>query len=162
MKLLLLLIPFMVWSASLKELHNLTPKQLQVLQQSIEYGKQHNLSYTLAAIAWKESNFGKYLVGWTTPDYGVFQINIYTFNNRFKSTIKQSGLTRTELVKALTHSFEIGAEAAIAELKFWNKSRNWKHSVQSYNDGTHISPTGIAYGEDIAKRVKLLQQFIRI
>ena len=162
MKLLLLLLPLIVWSASLKELRNLSPTQLSILHQSIDYGKQHNLSYALAAIAWKESNFGKYLVGRTTPDYGVFQINIYTYSRRYKDRIAQSGLSRKQVISMLTNSFEVGAEGALAELQFWSKSRKWRHSVESYNDGTHISATGKRYGADIAKRVNLLKQFTRI
>lgn len=160
MKLLLLILPLFIWSASLKELHNLTPKQAEVMKMTMEYGKQHNLSYTLTAIAWKESNFGKYLVGWTTPDYGIFQNNYYTYKNRFKKRINQAGLTKSQVIKMLTHSFYIGAEAAVAELKFWRKSRDWRHSVESYNDGTRISAKGKAYGADIAKRVRLLQQYL--
>lgn len=160
MKLLLLLIPFIVWSASLKELRNLTASQQQILEMALAYGKKHNLGYTLAATAWKESQFGKYRVGWTTPDYGVFQINYHTYKKRFAKRIKQSGLTKPQVIKMLTHDFHVNAEAALAEYKFWRKSRDWKHAVQSYNDGTHISHKGKAYAEDIVKRVKLLQQFI--
>ena len=160
MKLLVLLIPALIWSASLKELKKLTPSQVEVLKKSMAYGKEYNLSYTLAAIAWKESNFGKYLVGRTTPDYGVFQNNIKTFSRRFKDRIQKSGLTKDEVIHALTHSFDIGAEAALAELKFWMKSRNWLHAVQSYNDGTHISSKGESYGADIVRRVALLKKFI--
>lgn len=162
MKLLLLLIlPFLLYSASLKELHNLTPTQLQVLHKTVAYGKAHNLSLTLAATAWKESNFGKYLVGQTTPDYGVFQINYHTYKNRYADRIKQSGLTKPEVIKMLTHSFDVNIEAAVAEYSFWSKTRNWRHSVESYNDGTHISHKGRSYRADIVKRVNLLKQFLR-
>ena len=42
-----------------EELRNLTPRQYAVLMHSLEAGRSEDLGLTLAAIAWKESSFGK-------------------------------------------------------------------------------------------------------
>lgn len=149
-------------SASLKELDNLNKDQLKTLYKTFYYGKQHDLHWTLTAIAWKESNFGKYLINPRSKDYGVFQINLKTYKRRYASEIATNNLSDDTIKSYLVRYYDLNAIAAIDELLFWQSvhGKQWTKIWASYNDGTVISSKGRAYSRDIAKRIKLLQHFI--
>jgi hypothetical protein len=153
-----------LWSNSLvHELKNLSPEQQKVLEKTWELGKEFDLHYTLTAIAWQESSFGKYLVGRWSPDYGVFQININTYKRRFKKEIKGSNLSDEQVIKFLTHNYSLGFVAAVEELLFWKKVRknDWKKVWASYNDGTVIGEKGLNYSRKLNKKIKALSVYMK-
>ena len=64
------------------DINNLTPQEIKTLKEIKAHGKENGLSYSLMAIAIKESGLGKYLVNVDTKDYGLYQANIKTVINR--------------------------------------------------------------------------------
>lgn len=144
------------------ELKNLSPSQKQVLYKTFEKGKSLDLQYTLTAIAWQESSFGKFKVGKWSPDYGVFQINLKTWKSRYSKEIKQYNLTDKKIKKYLVKHYDLGFVAAVDEILFWKTvhGNNWNKIWASYNDGTHISSRGLKYSQKIAKKIKAIKKYI--
>ena len=164
MKLLLVLILTVGLHASLiNELYKLNPEQQKVFNQIVAWAEVHDLKWTMLSIAWKESNYGKYRVGKFSEDYGVFQINLRTFKNRFAQQLEAFPLSESSIKKILTTDDELNFLASIAEIKFWHSvhGHNWRKVWGSYNDGTHISYKGREYAQDIARRIKLLKIFLK-
>lgn len=64
--------------ASNVDIKNLTPEQLETLKEIKKHGQDTGLSYTLMAIAIKESKLGEYMVNLDTKDFGLYQANIKT------------------------------------------------------------------------------------
>ena len=57
--------------ASNVDIKNLTPEQLETLKEIKKHGQDTGLSYTLMAIAIKESKLGEYMVNLDTKDFGL-------------------------------------------------------------------------------------------
>ena len=132
-----------------KYLENLSGPQLAVMYRTFYTAKVHDLHWTMTAIAWKESEFGLNLVGRTTPDYGVFQINIKTYRNRFSD---YDGLK-----DELTNNYSLGFSAALAEIEYWKSvhGSNWNKVWASYNSGW---TGGKGYSDSIKLRIKALKK----
>ena len=52
------------------DINKLTQDEIETLKEIKKQGQEHGLSYSLMAIAIKESSLGKYLVNVDTKDYG--------------------------------------------------------------------------------------------
>ncbi|MEA3371032.1 MAG: hypothetical protein U9Q40_06795 [Campylobacterota bacterium] len=131
-----------------------------MLHRTFELAEPYDLSYTMTAIAWQESNFGKYRVGRITPDYGVYQININTFKRRYFDELERYRVPDDRLIYLLTNDDDLGFIAAIAEITFWKSVRgnNWRAIWGSYNGGYNMNE---AYADAIAKKVRALEIYIR-
>ena len=68
--------------ASNVDIKNLTQEQLETLKEIKKHGEDTGLSYTLMAIAIKESKLGEYMVNLDTKDFGLYQANIKTVLSR--------------------------------------------------------------------------------
>jgi len=144
--------------AGLKDdLNHLSSQQREVLKAAYDYGEPFDLGYTLAAIAWKESSFGIDLIS-ETDDYGVFQINLYTYKNRFSDEITDLNATDMQLQIILINDFATNASAAIAELTFWRSAHSGDYTkmLESYNGGWRGNPQ---YADKVKDRVKVLIQY---
>ena len=160
---LIIMLAFTLSFGSLKsDLEKLSPQQKAVMVKTFNKAKHFDMAWTMTAIAWYESGFGKALVGRTTPDYGVFQINIYTYKRRFKQHIEALHMSDDTIRHILKHDYDVGFLAAVEELKFWQTVRgddNWTEIWGSYNDGTVIDEAGRKYAEVIRARIALLKQY---
>ena len=113
----------------------------------------------MTAIAWHESDFGKHRVGRTTPDYGVYQINIKTFKNRFKDIIKKHKQTDKQIIEMLKYNDELNFSASLTELQYWLHQYEGNHykAWASYNGGWKGCKR---YADIIQKRIKALKKFM--
>lgn len=145
----------------INELKNLSPQQAEVMKMTWEKGKALDLHYTLTAIAWQESSFGKYKIGKWSPDYGTFQINLKTYKSRYAKEIKAHNLSDKKIRSYLIDYYDLGFVAATDEILFWKRVHrgNWNKIWASYNDGTHISSKGRSYSKQIAAKIKALKAF---
>ena len=161
--LLILALPFFLLASPKleRELATLSKEQLKVLYKTFYYGKQHDLQWTLTAIAWKESNFGKYRRNDNSKDYGIFQVNLNTYKRRYANELIAHNLSDSTIIDYHIRYFEFNVVAAVDEIRYWQSVRSdWLTVWASYNDGTVIGPKGKAYATDIARRIKTLQHFI--
>ena len=141
------------------DIKNLTPQELNTLKEIKEHGKKNGLSYSLMAIAIKESRVGKYLVNVDTKDYGMYQANIKTVISR--ENAKDTSWNRNVLAMKLITDFQFATKNAIDELTFWQKVHNndWTKVWSSYNAGwKYDSNEAKRYSKDIALIIRELKK----
>jgi hypothetical protein len=162
MKLRIILLTLILISnvfASDFDIKNLTPQELNTLKEIKEHGKKNGLSYSLMAIAIKESGLGKYLVNVDTKDYGIYQANIKTVISR--ENAQDTSWNRNVLAMKLITDFQFATKNAIDELTYWQKVHNndWTKVWSSYNGGwRYNSDAARQYSKDIASIIRELRK----
>lgn len=151
-----------------RNLKRLNDDQLKIMLFSYKVGLEYDLGYALTAIAWKESNFGKYLINISDGkegSYGVYHILLDTAASRNKL---RTVWDRSRYAERLIFEIELCADEAITELLFWKKyfkrtSTPWKAMFAGYNAGAKglNSIAGKAYADDAILRVKALQRYFK-
>ena len=139
-----------------KPVEALSDKQVQTLYQSYNYGVRYDMGLTLAAIAWKESNAGLYLINISDPSFGVHHILLTTAMKR--SNTKDTSYHKNMLASSLL-AHDVSASYAIKEIKYWFKYHkgDWFKVWSSYNAGFNIK-AGVKYAESIQKKVNLIKR----
>ena len=141
------------------DINNLTPQEIKTLKEIKAHGKENGLSYSLMAIAIKESGLGKYLVNVDTKDYGMYQANIKTVISR--ENAKDTSWNRNVLAMKLISDFQFATKNAIDELSYWQKVHNndWTKVWSSYNAGwKYDSNEAKRYSKDIALIIRELKK----
>lgn len=162
MKLKIILLTLLLISnvfASDFDIKNLTPQEINTLKEIKEHGKKNGLSYSLMAIAIKESGLGKYLVNVDTKDYGIYQANIKTVISR--ENAQDTSWNRNVLAMKLITDFQFATKNAIDELTYWQKVHNndWTKVWSSYNGGwRYNSDAARQYSKDIASIIRELKK----
>ncbi|MCT7910033.1 transglycosylase SLT domain-containing protein [Arcobacter lacus] len=145
--------------ASAIDIQNLTSQQLETLKKIKEKGEEHDLGYTLMAIAIKESKLGQYMINDKTHDFGLYQANIKTVLSRHNIT--DTAWNRDVLASKLITDFQFATKNAIAELTYWQKihKNDWTKVWGSYNAGfKYNSKEARDYSQDIAAIIKELKK----
>lgn len=141
------------------DINNLTPQEIKTLKEIKAHGKENGLSYSLMAIAIKESGLGKYLVNVDTKDYGLYQANIKTVINR--ENAPDTSWNRNVFAMKLISDFQFATKNAIEELSYWQKvhNNNWSKVWSSYNGGwKYNSKAARDYSQDIASIIRELKK----
>ena len=132
----------------------LSVKQKKVANEVWKKAKEFNLQYTMTAIAFKESSFGRALSndndgrGTDLGSYGVFHNLVDSVYDRYMEIKPKSKIEQWEiklyLAKRLRDDFDFSFTQALAELKYWEnyaiargqKWNKWKLMIMRYNGGT--------------------------
>ena len=157
--LLLILIFISNIYASDFDINNLTPNEIETLKEIKRQGQQHGLSYSLMAIAIKESSLGKYLVNVDTKDYGLYQAHLKTVIDR--QNVKDTSWNRNKFAMKLISDFKFATKNAIEELAYWQKihKNDWTKVWSSYNGGwKYNSKAARDYSNDIASIIRELKK----
>ena len=151
-----------------RQLLRLDDNQLKIMLFSYKVGSQYDLGYALAAIAWKESKFGLYLMNISDGkmgSYGVYHILMDTAAVRNKLN---TSWDRSRFAERLVFDMDLCADEAIAELTYWKRffkrsGTPWKAMFAGYNAGHKglNSIGGKAYADDAVLRVKALQKYFK-
>jgi len=147
------------------EYQELTYEQIQLLQFAYNLGKDHDLGYSMAAIAWQESFVGDQIVpiNLQDPSAGLWHKNI---RMAFKETFHEkplNGLLLNIMARKLIDDVEFAASFAIADLEHWKEVRDgeWMAVWASYNAGNrYLSPTGQEYARGIKKKIQTLRRYL--
>lgn len=134
--------------------------QRDVLQRAYNYGKQSDLGWTLAAIAWRESSAGADIVNFNDPSFGVFQVHLKTASSHEGFDWHQDPQRALMVAQRLITDFEYGADHAIQVLEFWKRRHkgNYRKMLASYNAGyRYAKGAGQAYAKDVASKVNYLR-----
>ncbi|CAH7349842.1 conserved exported hypothetical protein [Vibrio chagasii] len=124
-------------ATSCTDILKLSNEQKDILNISYHEGHKKDLGLTLAAIAWHESHFGKYLVALEEGSVGVHHINIKTAIVRSK--MRDTPINRSYLATTIIKDPYVSADYAIRELEYWkSQGRSWRDMVKSYNAGWNI------------------------
>ena len=141
------------------DIKNLTAQDIKTLKEIKEHGKDSGLSYSLMAIAIKESAVGKYLVNVDTKDYGMYQANIKTVISR--ENVQDTSWNRNLIAMKLITDFQFATKNAVDELSYWQKVHNndWSKVWSSYNGGwKYNSDAARQYSKDIASIIRELKK----
>lgn len=134
----------------------LDASQLALAKRIYSKAKQFNLGYTMAAIAWQESQLGKYNLNLADPSCGVFHVMP---RYMAKGKWKQSRVCE-RLIEDFDFSFSVALERFKYFENYWKSrgvSRVWSHAVGSYNGG--FKPN-YKYTEEIRKKIRILRKLI--
>jgi len=137
----------------------LSQEDIKMLKIIKAEGKKYGLSYSLMAIAIKESSLGKYLINVNSKDFGLYQANIKTVINRHK--LRDTSWNRNKMAMKLVSDFEFATKNAIAELVYWKKvhNNNWRKVWGSYNGGwRYDSKRAKKYSREIASIIRKLKK----
>jgi len=137
----------------------LTKKDLKTLKMIKKQGQRYGLSYSLMAIAIKESSIGRYLINVDSKDYGLYQANIKTVIKRHNA--KNTSWNRNKYATRLITDFKFATKNAIAELRYWKKvhKNDWKKVWGSYNGGwKYNSKRARKYSREIASIIRKLKK----
>jgi len=143
----------------LEELYTLSPKQQNVLKKTFKKGKVYNLGYTLTAICWEESQFGKYMVNISDPSFGYFHNSVRSIQRRYRA----NNWNTSRLIERLLYDYDFGFQQALIELQFWQKvyagqPLSWSKTVSSYNAG-YRHENGKRYLEKIKLKIRALRLY---
>ncbi len=147
-----------------QEYKQLTPSQLANITKAFNYGKQHNLQWTLAAKSWEESLGGLVKISLNThpkygKDYGLTQVNIYWFLKA--NNIKDTPWNRMKYGTKLITDDIYCLNASITNIRKWELSKqswqSYRYVWAHYNGG--IKPNW-NYAERIAKRIQVLRNYL--
>lgn len=138
-----------------------THEQDILIRKAHAIGNYSDLGYTLAAITWKESIVGRYIVRINAKDgtlgsYGVGNMLLTTAMElegednywRAKSTLA------VELINDDVKALEMS-------LRYLNRHRSlgWRGMITKYNGA---GMNAVAYQQDVVRRVKSLQSCLRL
>jgi hypothetical protein len=157
---ILLSIPFVsgasVHSCPTLTAEGFTERQVRVMYRAFQIGKQKDMSYSLAAIAWKESSAGKYMINLQDPSFSVFHITID--NALVYLKWEDTNFNRNRAAQLLIEDFQLAAEFAMINLQFWkdNYGSNWHKIWASYNSGYNWS-NGVEYSNDVASKIQKIK-----
>ena len=148
-------------------LKDLTLKQQQTILWAFETGKQFDLSYSLAAIAWKESLGGLVDINLFDKPYGSCGV----FHNNLKTVIGDmtpedhfilNKFNLNKLCSKLQHNRDYSLMEAVKVLRCFQKKykNNWMKIWAAYNGGNaHPNKN---YAKDIYFRIQALKYIITI
>ncbi|PIF03308.1 MAG: hypothetical protein CSA86_05890 [Arcobacter sp.] len=145
--------------ASNFNVNKLTQKEIKILKEIKRTGQRYGLSYSLMAIAIKESKLGKYMINVDSDDYGIFQANLKTVLKRYHK--KNTAWNRNKYAMKLISDRKFATKNAIAELTYWKKihKNDWQKVWSSYNAGwKYNSKKARNYSRDIAKIISKLKK----
>lgn len=140
--------------------------QKQVLQYAYNRGKEYDLQWTLAAIAWQESSAGLKMKNPKADSYGIFGNLLRTVEARlqdqeFADTLSKTPLNRKQTIFLIQHDWEFAADFAIAELEYWKKRHNGNHrkAVASYFGGNKPNAKAAQrYADSLNKKIIYLKK----
>lgn len=158
-----------------KQLQHLSIEQKEVMLMSYMHGIKYDLGYTLAAIAWNESNFGKFKMNTKDGDnlkytgsYGVYHLLL---NSIMGNENNKSYWHASRIAEKLYSDDNYCASKAIEQLLYWK--RYWKHKnvnmvyshmVGSYNTGYNSIKysSGKKYAKTVLSRVKAIKRYFKV
>lgn len=151
-----------------KQLTQLNDKQFVILVKSIKHGEKYNKGEKLGAIAWRESNLGKYVANPKEGKYGTYGVYQSTVEaDRPKHNMKHTLANVKKMRQLLLNDLMFAANDALTELKYWescykDKKNKDKVVLASYNAGTKgiKSSNALAYADDVMLRTKVINKYV--
>jgi len=134
MRLVLMLIMFstLLFSDVKSEWLNMSDGEQLAIVNSYHKGKRYDIGYTLAAIAWVESRGGRWRIGTSTSDFGIYHVNIYWYLKELG--VEDTIYNRSKYATRLLIRPDIEEEFVINKLVNLHKSnKSWIIVWYKYN-----------------------------
>lgn len=153
-------------SKYINDLEKLSTAQYDIMIKSYEIGLANGMDYILPAIAWKESNFGDYMLNLSDGQYGSFG----PYHIRLDYSIKRNNITgkweRDRHAEKLISDTSYSALEAVELINYWikhlkienNKDKLIRELFSAYNAGyKYNDKLAVKYGNDALIRVSALK-----
>lgn len=143
------------------ELQKLDYQQKVDMMFAYAMGIDDDLGLVLAAIAWKESNFGEVPVNVSDGKYGSYSMFHILLDYAAIRHSAKSNYAKNQLASKLLQDKKFAAREAIGTLKYFKKKGcELKCQIASYNAGGKglSNPKGKKYAEDILMRMRALHK----
>ena len=148
-----------------KELNNFSYEQYKILLKTYAKAQPFDLSLTMIAIAWEESQFGKNMVNYADPSFGVFHNLLGSVMRRHD--YKNTNWKKSRVIEALLFDYDFSFSESLNELEMWksywkrkNVEDQWVHMVRSYNTGVKWTDEE-HYVDKIILKVRILKLYIK-
>ena len=126
---------------------------------------KYNLKYTLLAIAFKESQWGKYKLNLADPSAGLFHklLPYYAIELGLKPNKWNESRLAERLINNNSESFMVALCDFKKAYKYfrtrgYSKSLSWRYAIQAYNAGLNNYHAGSKYYKEIIKIIKALKK----
>jgi hypothetical protein len=133
--------------------------QLSAIRFSYRYAEPYDFGYTLAAIALKESNAGKWKINIQDPSGGLYHVTLDKVLSI--KDWEDTPFNRNRAMQLLVNDDKLAARIAVEELQMWKdvNAGDWLSTWASYNHGWNGPNTerGQAYAEDIRQLIQKIQ-----
>lgn len=144
-----------------REWNSLTLEQKYTAQRIFDYANKDGLGWSAIAIAWQESQFGKWEINLNkngSMDCGTFQNNVQSVARH--QNLKLNRYTKKEICTDLIKDFGYSYLNFAAEIKYWSKVHKgkWINVWSSYNGGWRGNTK---YALEIANRILVLKKYIK-
>jgi len=163
LKVLLLLLTIFLYGSPFKKINSLSKEQYANLIWIYTKGKKYDLGLTLSAIAWQESQFGKYPINLADPSGGLFHSLAGSVCCRLH--LKPNRWNQSRVIEKLIKDNNFALNQALEELMLWKsywtirkKLNIYKYMISSYNGGTKGN---LKYYYKISKKVKYLKRYFK-
>lgn len=148
-------------------LQDFTTEQKDVLMYAYYYGRDYGFGYLMAAIAWKESCAGEYLLNFSDPSAGIYHAHIPNVIKKY-TTYKDTSFLRNVVGQMLISDPMFASSIALDNLRYWHKVHkgDLQKIVKSYNKGfawrtqSNVNKQAQSYYLDIMHKIKELEIFI--
>lgn len=149
------------------KLQNFTTEQKNILMYAYYYGRDYGFGYLMAAIAWKESCAGEYLLNFSDPSAGIYHAHIPNVIKKY-TNYKDTSFLRNVVGQMLISDPIFASSIALDNLRYWHKIHNGdlQKIIKSYNRGfawktqSNVNKQAQAYYLDIMHKINELEIFI--
>ena len=126
---------------------------------------KYNLKYTLLAIAFKESQWGRFKLNLSDPSAGLFHklLPIYCIELGLKPNKWNMSRVAERLISNNSESFMIALcdfkrNYTYFRTRGYSKSLSWRYAIQAYNAGLNNYYAGSKYYHQIVKIIRALKK----
>lgn len=151
------------------DLKNISQEQRATLNKIAKLASGFDLSYAAAAIAWQESNLGKYPVNLSDPSCGVFHKLVVPYLKARER--KVTSFTKNQACSELISDLELATSSFLEDFEYWKNMHRRRGvdakdlftlAIRSYNTGyKYNTKDGKNYERSVKARIKALQQDLR-
>jgi hypothetical protein len=171
MKYLLVIVMFVSLNATsikqnIRTLNHLTKQQKDVLFKTFKKAKPYDLSYTMVAILWQESFFGKYKINLQDPSCGYFHKLLPEYAKELN--LKPNNWNQSRICQSLLNfntSFDVALSTLQTKYNYCKITYNsnyepllWKCMVTRYNGSGKQAKK---YYKEITKKIRALNIWMK-
>jgi len=147
------------------QLSHLTEEQSNVKDLIVYNANKYDLKYTMLAIAFRESKFGKYKLNLADPSAGIFHQLLPTYCKELG--LRPNFWNQSRIAEKLINSNALALYVAINHFKRdyehfkllgYSSTISWRKAVMAYNAGVYNYKAGYKYYKEIVKIIKALHQ----
>lgn len=148
-----------------EDFKKLDAEQLDLMMEIYKRAKPYDLAYSAIAIAWQESNLGKWQVNLSDPSCGPYHQSVTIFMKKHK--IKDGDFTRNRVCGELISDINFSTATLISEIEAWKVTHKkrlniWDYVYRSYNAGfNYDSIKAKEYSLKIRARIKVIKRHLK-